>query len=873
MTTKNYGAAVSGYRDPEDRAWETTVYQAGKPVLDAELNLAQDTEQDIELRFRRRVMPSGWLAADIMNVRAGTTGLGAIATGSTANNLVVTNDIRAHVNGWLIRVASTGATSSNVVSLGASPAGAGAKRTDLVVLEVWRRLLSSSPSTVGKSGSGRIWWNGNVKIDGGDDLTLNFADDILDVTAGAETTKRVQIQYRLRVISGIDLFAYPYGMNDPAVVARSVPPNAATPDGNVTVHTYTNQSTNGDPGLWRAGDGDPSNTLGTVDGYMYAIPLVAVLRRNTTAFNRNTNHNGGVATPGPSDRPDGLFHDIIDPRDVVDLRHGISPTGWNYQEIGERNFNFLLDNELVTEILTTTLGGGVNGHFHLWADEIGITNAHGGDGTTTGDTPGAEFVAEFDAVRRSFSDRFVRETVTLRYVPADGSGGGPNWANNDVITIDPTALPIYPYTAFNWASYAPANISFVDIANATFIGIGATKDQAPVGPTASATGLGTVPQTSATFNVGTLPAGITDEPLYLRVVIGFPKGVGLSKTPTLDLGSTGFIINNPGQLPAGAPVLYEATQVQSLDAPHRELFLTYRTVTQTTSFSVLSGGTTSDIVMPERVLSISSVQVNGGAYGGSVTISTDGYSLNYSVPLNPGDETTVQYKAVRPFPQNGEQITLFYYANAAQTAREALIGTSLAAIPRWVSSHLYVMTVGSGSDATQYPFPSGYVQMPGVYPTSGGTFTGDHEVDAPGRLVLQSFSTDGGFVKLPTLVPMVPNPDQWSFIRAPGDVDAEGRSYFKEVPGGTYLPNAFAEPMAAKVKHRVALPVLAELTADSPLGFKGQLVLMVVGAWISAEPGDGESPNAVAFNPTLSANTTSVSVYRLKGNLLNNRMQ
>ena len=84
-----------------------------------------------------------------------------------------------------------------------------------------------------------------------------------------------------------------------------------------TLFPYTSQSAAGDPGLWRAGDGVPTNTLGTVDGYMYALPLMAVVRRNTAAFDRNSNHNGGVASPGPSDRPDGLFYDIVDARDIT----------------------------------------------------------------------------------------------------------------------------------------------------------------------------------------------------------------------------------------------------------------------------------------------------------------------------------------------------------------------------------------------------------------------------------------------------------------------------------------------------------------------------------------------------------------------------
>ena len=252
MTTKNLGAGVSGYLDIEGRNFETAVYQASKPVLDKELNLTQDVSQYKDMRLRRRAFPSGWLMSDSLATSDMTA---AIYTASaTANELEIPQDLYAYVNGWLIRIGSTNATSTNLLDLGAGPAGAGAQRTDIVILEVWRKLLSASPDTDGKSPSARIWWFGNVKIDAADDLTLNFADDILDATLGSESTKRVQIQYRLRVVQGIDLFAYPHGIDDPALFAYSVPPAAATPDGNVTAFNYVNQSSAGDPGLWRAGD-------------------------------------------------------------------------------------------------------------------------------------------------------------------------------------------------------------------------------------------------------------------------------------------------------------------------------------------------------------------------------------------------------------------------------------------------------------------------------------------------------------------------------------------------------------------------------------------------------------------------------------------
>jgi hypothetical protein len=360
MGTKDFGPGVSGYDIPDGRAWETVVYKAGVPILDRESNLLQDVDGGAAQAVLKRNAPSGWLSDDFVTTSDAT---GAIFTPiATANFVEIPNDILAHVNGWLVKVRHTNATGSNQLDLGASPAGLGAQRTDLVFLEVWRRLLSASPSTVGKSATARIWQEGNVVTDPANDLALNYPDDILDTAVGAETTRRVQIQYRLRVFQGADVFAFPYALDDPNVVANSVPPNAATPDGTPTLFPYVNQSANGDPGLWIAGDGNPANTIGSVDGFMYAIPLMGVFRRDTDAFDRRLNHNGGVASPGPSDRPDGLFYDIIAAEDIVDLRLGVNSNGWSLSELLEKNTNFVFDNTLRTEIGDTSpFGGGYRG--------------------------------------------------------------------------------------------------------------------------------------------------------------------------------------------------------------------------------------------------------------------------------------------------------------------------------------------------------------------------------------------------------------------------------------------------------------------------------------------------------------------------------
>lgn len=858
MTTKNLGAGVSGYLDPDSRAWETTVYQAGKPVLDKELNLVQDSQQEAELRLRKRSLPSGWIADDYLNT-SNMSDAYFVAAGS-ANDILV-QDIRAHVNGWIVHVNNTNRTAAgNLLNLGAGPAGAGTKRTDLVILEVWRRLLSASPSTVGKSPSGRIWLYGNVKIQSSDDLTLNLADDILDGAVGSETTKRVQIQYRIRVIQGVDVFAFPSGIDDPTVLANTVPPNAATPDGSATAFNYANQSGNNDPGLWRAGDGNPANTLGTVDGYMYAIPLLAAIRRNTTAFDRNTNHNGG------SGRPDGLLVAQIVARDIVDLRNGVSPNGWNYNEVLAKNFNWLLDNVLQTELTQTNIGGGVQGHTHIWADEIGITNAHGGDGITTGDTPGAAFIGEFDAVRRRFSDRTTVETMTVKFNPP-----GANWVNGDTLVISPTALAIYPYAAFNWASFAPSGVAFIDMTRAMFLGNGNTKRKANISANFNLSGMGAVPVSTMQLSIGTVPAGITNEPLYVTFAVMYPPGCGLTKTPVADFGFTNTVfINNPSAMPAGGTVLYEAIDDIELDYPHRELYLVYRTVAQTISYSWGTG--LNDIIhFPERVRSWTTIVINGVTYGGGTTLSDDGYSIQ----LNPGSftsgEVTITYKALRPFPQNGEQVTVYYDARAPQTSRDAVLGTTIGVTPRAISQQLYTLTIGSGSQDEAYPFPFQYVQQPGVYPTSGGTFQGDHRFEGSGEILLESLTVNTGYIQLPVTVGYVPNPQEAIFNRIGGDVDAEGRSYFKSVSSLTYIPNAFAQPLKVGSKtRRTLLPMLAELQVDSSLGREGQLVMLVLGTYYETSATESWD-NAVAFDTNLTNNRSSVSVYRIKGNLLNRR--
>lgn len=871
MTTKNYGLSTSGYLDPSGRAFENLVFEAGKPVLDKELNLGADIESGFTQAHLKRASASGWLSDDFINTFVPALRL---FTPSILPNNISTPPLTALINGWQIPVVNTNANGSNLLDLGAGPVGNGARRTDLVILEVWRKLISPSPSTDGKSQTARIWLNGNVKVSAIDDPTINPPDDILDGVVLAETTKRVQVQYRLRVIRGIDLFAYPTGIEDPSVLANSTPANALAPDGVATAFGYTNQSTNGDPGLWVAGNGIPSNTLNTVDGYMYAIPLLGVFRRNTTGFDRNLNQNGGVATPGPSDRPDGLFYDVIDIRDIVDLRRGVSVTGFNYEEVLDKNFTALLDNSTQTEWTQIGIGGGTDGHTLLAADEIGVSNANGGDGVTTGDTPGANFIDQFDYTRRRFSDRVIYEVMTVQYTPGGAGVSTATWQNGTVITINPTALAPYPFAPFNFPAYAPSQTRIVDVIGMRIEGTAGPAKSVNVGtpretgtsylPVTSITGLGVFPISNVVITTGDpAPFTLTTEPIYIDLLIAYPPATGLTYTPTKDFGSASFTINNPANLPAAPPTNFAAVANEMFDPPHREINLQYTTTSLVFSFAADTTGPRTFYDLPERA-SAATVTVNSVPQ--VATLSADGRVINIPSGTLSGDSVVVTYTALRPIPQTQVQFTIYYEARAPQTVRTNLLGTTQQLIPRYISPYIYTLTTGPGSIEAGYPFPMAYVQSGGVSsPTL--PFSGDAQLNGSANVFVSDFNANVGMLKLPAYVPYTPDPSGVVFQRLLGDIDPENRTFFKTVPTSAYIPNAFAHPLSDARTHKVLLPCLMETTVDTPLAPKGSLVLVLLSRWA---PLDNE--NSVRFNMTTpSDNTTTASIYRINGNLLNRR--
>ena len=296
----NYGPGVSRTLDPVSRAFQNVVFQKGKPPLDSEFCL-QDSIHNEQMRQQiASMMPSGFVFDPTRtNEYYGFNPLfsNQFNFGQTDPSQNDQPSIVAVVNGMVVQVAGTdiAASVNNVIKL--YPAPTSNARIDLVFLEVWQALVAPNPSTQNKPSASTIWKYGNTKFGG-----TNLPDDLQDPTLGFETTKRVQTQYRIRVfgngVGGVDLSTYPDGLDDPHVVGQG---SATNP---VAGLTFTNMGKElGDPSLWRAGNGNPANALGTVDGYVYSIPICAVFRRNSSTFVAINNAGAANQNGGYNRRP------------------------------------------------------------------------------------------------------------------------------------------------------------------------------------------------------------------------------------------------------------------------------------------------------------------------------------------------------------------------------------------------------------------------------------------------------------------------------------------------------------------------------------------------------------------------------------------
>jgi hypothetical protein len=441
--------------DSDNRNFESVVYQRKKPPLSCEASfdgkLSAVHSQDIA----KWVTPSGWdTVGQLKNdVPSGTVLESACYRGDVLTSPrfnsntfkligldkgILTTGLVAWVNGWkvLVQGSNNPADDNNLITLAPSPSIT--YRVDFVFLEVWRKLITLADPVIYKYG--------NILYGG-----INYPNDLMDPAAGIETSLRIQTQYRIRVVSGIDIQNNPEGFDPLSVFVQGPLPE---PISNCSQAYFS--SVPGDPGLWRAGAGDSAaqETLDTVDGYTYAIPMFAVARRNTSHYSPDLNANGAGRTlanyiaGSASDRPDNLYSDLIAASDILDLRHRVSPTE-NLKEICENGFDKLLKGKIQSVMAKETIGEDHFGKVLVQADGISSTDypwfeSIGGIGA---DDP--------DGYRRVWSNAQYNQMLTLqtRTVYQKTPNPGTAWTLGDTVSFSLAGYPAGTIFGYNLSDY------------------------------------------------------------------------------------------------------------------------------------------------------------------------------------------------------------------------------------------------------------------------------------------------------------------------------------------------------------------------------------------------------------------------------------
>lgn len=282
---------------PTNRNFTMVAFQQAKPPLDSEMNLSQQIQNKARADILRALLSPGILS---MNLTTGVT--------DRTNALRISGAV-AHLNGWLAYL--NGQNRSDALSdivFAAAPYNG--SREDLAFVEVWFEEVAPSGSP--EDDDENVYRYGGI-------ASGTIANDLLDSVAGDETTRRIQLRWNIRTVTDVNFTNYPNGVdNGDRVKARA----GAQADTNYTFGGVGN-------GLYRAGDGSSAacTTLKCVDGYVYAIPLFRVHRRNQTAYDATDNKEGAPSYSSGTVIPSGLYHDVIAAQDVTPLWQRAQPYG------------------------------------------------------------------------------------------------------------------------------------------------------------------------------------------------------------------------------------------------------------------------------------------------------------------------------------------------------------------------------------------------------------------------------------------------------------------------------------------------------------------------------------------------------------------
>lgn len=352
-----FGSNQSRVLDTQDRSLDNVVFQHRMPPLSSEWNLINQISNTKIQDSMKMDYPSGWFTiGDIQDLdndsiteiaaRSGQV-LTSVSYDENSFKLVSKNPAQvsgkfgscscALVNGWPIFVYN--GTLNNIITLDEPTTDS---RYDLVFLEVWRKLIGANDP---------LYPYGCVQAN-------PFSDNELVASfTGTETTKRVQIQYRIRT-KRLDSGDVGDLLELDDLLCNIYPIAGRTSEYAYTSYKYRKFGSQ-DVGLYVSGYGESSDksVLSTVDGYSYSIPMFLVYRRQKGTFDNTINgiHRSNITKQDylddiVSDRPDGKLVDVVYKDDIIDLRHRIISSREELDSIIKKSFRQLISGNLKTTL-------------------------------------------------------------------------------------------------------------------------------------------------------------------------------------------------------------------------------------------------------------------------------------------------------------------------------------------------------------------------------------------------------------------------------------------------------------------------------------------------------------------------------------------
>lgn len=329
----------SNYR--QDSSFTHIKFGHDMPILETELNEAQILQEKARTSLTRRMVPSGFIEMVEKEFDGPAILYNPIEKGITKFNHIAIAPCRTIINGYELTLEGNftyDGRYDNYILIDLEEAPLEGKREDLIYLEVWFQVLSG---------------NDNVREYGfrkGNPIGYTM----IDPRVNDETSRRIAMCWDIKIAKGINFNLYPEGLgytnitNYSNVIGEA---NGSLPISSSLIYmSACDDAFKGcefykDSNLYVAGRPDTPLTSSSIYGnYIFAIPLFRVTRRNKQGYSiancngsilhdsiyvnqlNNSIINGDlINVEGKQNiRPDKTYYDIINEKDICDLRKTIS---------------------------------------------------------------------------------------------------------------------------------------------------------------------------------------------------------------------------------------------------------------------------------------------------------------------------------------------------------------------------------------------------------------------------------------------------------------------------------------------------------------------------------------------------------------------